>query len=337
LRGYRSVNNPEEAQQLLAEAEDVAEEIEVTQEKINTLLEIASSYKEVGDPEPAADILSRAMKLCGELESAPYAGRAEDYEKDVALATIAARFALLQHFDEAERVLEEIDDPYQFAAAQAHVALEYDKAGQKEKALSLLADALEVARDEEVYGEHTLALRESLFSVLATSYATAGHSEEALQTAGFISDPDLRFGTLREMAKTFVQEGKVNSLAEAAEMIKRVYAKVLYNVGVSDAFAETSQAELAASTLHQALADTEMIDLAYEKAPALMEISARFAQKGEVEKASELLFNALENIALIKGSYQKARALIVLDGKYRDAGLSPGEREEKVLPEISPA
>jgi tetratricopeptide (TPR) repeat protein len=335
LRGHRSGSQPDEAQQLLAEARETAEEIDITQEKINALLEIASSYKEVGDSESAAEILSRVLSLCRRLESGPDVR--DDYEKDSTLANIAARFATVQHFDMAEQVLEEIDDPYNFAAAQADIALEYHRAEQREKALTLLGDALEVARDENVYGEQTLALRERLFSVLATSYSTAGHSEEALQVAESISTPDLRFGTLREMAKTFVQEGKIDSATEAADLIEGAYAKVLYDLGLRDALAEASQEELAASILQRALADADMIELAYEKALALMEIAAGFARKGEAGTASELLFNALETVPLIKDSYQRARTLIILDGKYKDAGLSPGEREEKVQQEISPA
>jgi len=289
----------------------------------------------MGQEDHAYEMLSQALELCDEFEGVWQAGMPKDYEKDKSLANISARFAQLQRYDEAERIIERIDSPFPFAAAQTEVALEYDKIEQREKALTLLADALEIARGEEVYGEHTLMLRESLFSAIATSYAAVKHTEEALQVAGLISDAGVQFGTLREIAKTCVRSGNHNCINQAAEMLQNAYAKAWHGIEVSDAFAEAEQAELADRTLYQTLEGVETIELPYEKALVLMEIAARLAPRGHEARASELLFNSLQAITMIKGNYQKACALIVLDDKHRKIGQSINEREESVLQEIA--
>jgi tetratricopeptide (TPR) repeat protein len=323
-----------EALEILLEAMKAAEEVEFSEQRISTLLEIAALYKESGQEEQAFELLSRAHQLCNEFDGSTPVGMSTSYAKDGALAQIAGRFAALQRYDQADSVVEEIEDPFQFARATIMVALEYHRAGRSTEALTWLTQASEIVRDEEVYGEYGLRERERLVDGLALSYATARHYEEALQVTELMNSQDQRQGTLREIAKLCVSSGNNSKAFEVSEMIKDSYARALCEVEVVDAFVEAEQLELADHTLSQALLSAAAIELPYEKALALMEIASRFMRREQTAKAFSILFEALTTVALIEGNYHRSRALINLAGKYTEAGLEAGERERKVLQEM---
>jgi tetratricopeptide (TPR) repeat protein len=317
--------NPE-ALELLLEATKAAEEVEFAEQRIDTLVAVAALNKKCGQEEQALEILARAHHLCNE---------SEDLAKDPALAQIAGGFAELQRYDQADQVIEEIEDPFQFAHATAKVALEYHRAGDGARALTLLADASEIGRDEDVYGEQTLMMRESVLDELAICYALAGHYEEALQITGLMNSQDQQHRTMGEIAKLCVRSGNNSRLFEVTEMIKDNYARVLCEVEIVDAFISSEQLALADHTLSEALARTATIERAYQKAQALMEIVPRFARREQAAKASEVLFEALATVALIDDSYRQSQALINLAGKYLELGQKAGQREETVLEEMT--
>lgn len=313
--------NPE-ALELLPEATKAAEEVEFPEQRISTLVAIASLNKKCGQEEQALEILARAHHLCNE---------SEDLAKDPALAQIAGGFAELQRYDRADQVIEEIEDPFQFAHATARVALEYHQAGDSARALTLLAEAMEIGRDEEVYGEQSLRVRESLLDELAVCYALVGHYEEALQITGLMNSQDQQHRTLGGIAKLCVRSGNNSRVFQVSEMIKDNYARALCDVEIVDAFIASEQLALADHTLSEAFARTATIERPYQKALALMEIAPRFARREQATKASEVLFEALTTLAMINDSYHQSHALINLAGKYSELGQQAGKREQTVL------
>jgi len=323
-RAFQDGRNPE-AMELLPEASTVAEEIEFPDQRISALVGIALLNKKGGQEEQAFEIMSRAHRLCNE---------SEDLVKDPTLAQVAGGFAALQRYDSADQVIEEIEDPFQFARATAKVALECHRAGDSTKALTLLAQALEIGRDEEVYGEQSLLTRETLLDELAVYYALAGHYEEALQIPELMSSQDQQHRTLGEIARLCVRSGDHGRVFQVAEMIKDNYARVLCDLGIVDAFIAAEQLALADHTLSEALVRAATIDRAYEKTLALMEIASRLARREQAAKAAEVLFDALNTLALIDDRYRQAHTLIRLAGQYSELGQQAGEREAAVLEEM---
>lgn len=310
-----------EALELLQEAFEAAEEIEFSEQRTSTLTAVASLNKKCGQNEQALEILSHAHRLCSEFE---------DFAKDANLAQIAGGFAELQRYDQADRVIEEIEHPLQFAHATAIVALESHKAGNKDRALTLLADAMEIVRDEDVYGEQTLLMRESLLDELAVCYAMVGHYEEALQMTEWLNSQDQQHRTLGQIASLAVRSGNNPRAFQASEMIKDNYARVLCDIGMADAFIASAQIELAGHTLTQAYTRAATIERAYQKALALLQIANRFARE-QTARASEVLFEALGALAMIEDSYHQSQALVNLAGKYLELGQPVGPREQTVL------
>ncbi len=311
-----------EAAELLQEATKAAEEIEFAEQRISILVSIASLNGKCGQPEQALNILTRAHQLCKE---------SEDLAKDPALAQIAGGLAELRRYDQADQVIEEIESPFQFAHANVKVALECYQAGDSTRALTLFADALEIARDEEIYGAETLMLRETLLYKLAVCYATVGHREEGLQVIGMMDSHDQQHRALGEIAKMYARSGNNSQVFEVLGMIKDDYARVLCEMEIVDAFIASDQFDFADHMLPEALARANKIERANQKASALMEIAPRLARREQATKASEVLFEALSALQMIDDSYYQSLGLINLAGKYRELGRQPGQREQAVL------
>src|SRR5207244_8257956 len=104
-----------EALELLQEATNAAEKIDFAEPRISILVSIASLHEKCGQAAETLDILARAHQLSKESEGPA---------KDSALAQIAGGFAEVHRYDQADKVIEEIENPFQFAHANVKVALE---------------------------------------------------------------------------------------------------------------------------------------------------------------------------------------------------------------------
>src|SRR5204863_8393232 len=126
------------------------------------------------------------------------------------------------------------ENQFEFAHANVKVALECYQAGDSIRALTLFADALEIGRDEEVYGAETLMMRETLLYKLAVCYATVGHREEGLQVIEMMDSQDQQNRALGEIAKLYVRSGNNTQVFEVIEMIKDDYLRVFCEMEIVD-------------------------------------------------------------------------------------------------------
>lgn len=311
-----------EAVELLLEATTVAEEIEFFEQRISTLVTIASLNKNCGREAEAFELLSRAHRLCDD---------SADFAKDTALAQIASGYAELQRAEQADQVIEEIENPFQFAHATANVALEYHKAGDSSRALTLLTQAIETVKAEGAYGEQSLMMRESVLDELARYCALVGRFDEALEMMGLMNSEERQYRSLAEIAKLCVSSGNHNRVFQVTELIKDNYPRVLCEIEIVDAFIAAEQMPLADRVLAQAVARTAEIQRPFQKAMALMEAGSRLAHREQAVRAAEVLFEALTTLATINGYYLQSQALVKLAGKYRELGQEEGQREQAVL------
>jgi tetratricopeptide (TPR) repeat protein len=313
----------EDTEALLVEATACAEEIEFFEQRSSTLITIAAIHKKRGSVDRALELLTRVHHLIDESD--------DGLAKDAALSQIAVALAELQRFDQADQMIEEIENPFHFAHATAGVALEYHKAGDSTNSSRLLAEALEIVRSEEVYGQESLSMRENLLDELASDYAIVGHYEEALQIAGLIESDDQRHRSLGGIAKLCVSSGNNNRAFQAMELIKDNFARVLCEIGLVETLVSTQQHELADHVLTEAFARTASIERPYQKALAMMEVAQRFALREQAAKASKVLCEALTTAASIESNYLLSQALIGLGDKYATLGQELGDREQQVL------
>jgi len=317
-----SEGRDEEALERLQEAIQAANEIEFPEQQIPTLATIAALNHKCGQDEEARQILERAYRLCAE---------AEGFDKDSVLPQIAGGFAELRRYDQADQVVQEIKAPFQCADATVKVASACYQAGDIDKALTLLAEAVEIARDEKIYGEQTMIMRENMLNALAIGYATVSHYDESLQVVELMVSLNQQNLTRTEISKLCVTSGNNNRAFEVSGLIKDNYARVLCELELVDAFIASEQLESADHTLSEGLTHATEIEMPYQKALALIEIAPRLARREQTSKAAEVLLEALTTLALIRDSHQQSLALIQLADKYRESKLEAGEREQAIL------
>jgi tetratricopeptide (TPR) repeat protein len=320
-----SEGRDEEALEHLQEASQAANEIEFPEQQIPTLATIAALNQKCGQDEEARQILERAYRLCDE---------SEGFDKDSVLPQIAGGFAELRRYDQADHVVQEIKAPFQCADASVKMASACYHAGDIDKALTLLAEAVEIARDEKIYGEQTMIMRENMLNALAIGYATVSHYDESLQVIELMVTAGQQNLTRTEIAKLCVTSGNNNRAFEVSELIKDDYARVLCELELVDVFIASEQLESADRTLSEGLTHATEIEMPYQKALALMQIAPRLTRREQTPKAAEVLFEALTTLALIKDSHQQSLALIQLADKYRELKLEAAEREQAILEAI---
>jgi tetratricopeptide (TPR) repeat protein len=328
------VERRDEAAGLVEEAAGAAGESEFSESRISALTELASLYKGLGEDERALEALSDARRLCDDFEGTLSVGLPKTFARDEALVQLAAGFAGLKRFDLAEQVAEEIENAFRFASALTKVALAYHAGGDGAKTSENLAEALEVAREEEVVGGYGLAERDRLLAELADGYLTAGDAEEALRTAGMISVEESRHEALRRLATLWARSEGDGPAFRAAEMIGDVYARTICWLDLAEAFADAGHPDAAARASSRALSDAEAIEHAYGKASALMDAASASARRGEAEAARALLRRSLTAISSIRDNYQRALALVSLAGKSGALELEATEADRDILEEM---
>jgi tetratricopeptide (TPR) repeat protein len=325
------------ATELLRQATRAVESIEFSEGRINTLLGVASLYKEAEEYETASQLVSRAFRQCDEFEGARYQGLPETYSRDEALAKIASSFAELHNYEQADQAIEQIEHPAQAAVAVANLAVEHHKESRTDQAQALLKEALEITEDVQINSDRELREQDFALSKIAASFATTGNYQEALRTAARIASDAHRNETIITIAKLAVRAGNDKSVSEAENAIDDPYQKTRYRLDLSDIHLEHGQPELAESVLDQTLSETKSISNHYYRAEALITIAHKLRQGEQPNKlaeVSEILFQALDTIASIENKYQQTFAMVDLANEYHEAGLVAGEKEQAVVERI---
>jgi tetratricopeptide (TPR) repeat protein len=214
----RKIKAQDESAELIEEAASAADEIDFPQQRIEARVRIAAWYKDNDQTEQGVEVLSKARTDCEEIDGS---------DRNAALYQIAAAYAGLREFNTADQLLEEIEDPYEFCHASAAVAVEHYQAGDQNAALKLLADGLEVIKDEPVYGERSLITRRAVLGSLAETYALIGRLEDALQVTELQDSEEQQDSTLAQIAFTSASSDDPNTAFKVFEKIKDDSMRVL--------------------------------------------------------------------------------------------------------------
>ena len=315
-----------ESAEIIEEAELAAQTIEIPLQRIVARVAIATWYKDHNQPEQAAVVLSKARHDGKETERR---------DRDVALEQIAVAYAELLDFTSADQLLEAIEDPFQFSQATAAVALAHHQAGDETAAIKLLADGLEVVKDEPVYGQETLIRREAALESSARTYAAIGRVEDALGVTELLDSDEQRDASLRQIAIVSPPTDNPSLAFKVFEKIKDDSLRVLCEVDVARAWTRADQLALADHLLSNASADVARIERPYQRSMCLAELAQAYEVREQPQRASENLFEALKTAATITGSYLQARALLALAVKYQELSRPAGEAERQILESIT--
>jgi hypothetical protein len=314
------INNGETADDVLAESQTQAEQIEFAEERIQLLLEIAARRIEAKQNEQAFAILETVKQLSSSLESR---------FRDQILTQTSALYAHAGNFEQAERILAPVADKQQTALAHAAIALEYKAAGETEKSIASLEESYAVLKSQREREIRDSRARFSLMATLAVRFAQFGRFERAIETA--IENPieEMRSSALGQIAAVCAANGRGDIAAQAVNAIEDLAARSLALVLVSDGEIKNGDAEKSLQTLSEAHLLAEEVEQLPARSTVLNDIAIRFVERGDRERAGEVLRENLETIRLILDETQQAISLANTAEIYDrfDLELTDAERE----------
>ena len=323
----------DESLNLLAEAREVAEDIESAELKVFALIAIASVYEELADREHCLETLNRAIDVCDDFENGNLIGLSASFPKDEALLEILQALLRLQDLSTATDVADAIDDRFLFARANLVLAVARGKGSQPSKAAEHLDEAMALIVELKPYGEREAAVLDSLIIDLAMSYANCSDYDKARRIIHSITSKENQRLALTELGKLCVSTGYDRRVLGIADDLGSSYDKVQYWLGIYDSTSQ-SLPELSERALAKASANAEGLEQPVEKSEALTEIALRFAKSQRTTRAESLFQAATRALTLIEGSFMKARALLRLAKASQDTGRKPNRDEHRLLEEI---
>jgi tetratricopeptide (TPR) repeat protein len=324
-RQARQLEAQDELAELIEEAVAAVESIDFPQQRIEARVRIAAWYKDSDQTEQGVEVLNSARSDCEEMDPS---------DRNASLGQVAAAFAGLRDFTSADQLLEEIEDPYDFCHATAEVAFEHYQAGDQNAAIKLLADGLEVIKDEPVYGERSLIVRRAVLRSLAETYVSIGRLEDALQVTELLDSEEQQDSSLTQNAFTSASSDDPNTAFKVFEKIKDDSMRVLCKVNVVRAWTRSDRLELADHLLSNASAEVAKVEWPQQRTRCLAELAQAYELREQPGRCAENLFEALKAAAMIKGSYLQARALIGLAIIHKELTRPTSEAERQVLEEI---
>ncbi len=227
--------------------------------------------------------------------------------KTIALSEIAGKYTAAKQFEQALLVARTIQDDTVKASVLAGISNKVSEAGQKEKAIEILSEALRIIKYDKAFALVVkVGQKEKALEIIL----------ETLQAARIIEDPDAKATALFEVAGKYFEVGEKGKATEilsealqTARTIESYSGKASALVDIAGKYAEMGQFD-------KALRVARTIESYYMKASALAEIAGEYAKAEQFDQAIQVA-------RAIKGYYRdyfKASALAEIVGEYARSG-----------------
>jgi tetratricopeptide (TPR) repeat protein len=256
-------------------------------------------------------------------------------DKDT-LTSIARAFAYAGASRPALQAVERISKDSDKLSALYGLALYSTESGEKESAVRLLSEAVEMAQRIGEIDHRTSAL-----GIIATSFANLGVKSEdrellleAVKTAEQIGEGESKAVALRQIAESFANLGeRVKDralLSEAVEMAQRI-GEIDHRTSalgiIATSFANLGVKSEDRELLLEAVKTAEQIGEGESKAVVLRQIAESFANLGERVKDRALLSEAVEIAQRISAIDYRISALKSITACFANLGEKMKDRE----------
>jgi tetratricopeptide (TPR) repeat protein len=323
-----------EAESLVRSAESDLSQIEYPEERINAALNVASVLRDLNRNDEAFEHLKQAGVLCKEFEESDAEALETVFVRDESLAQIASEMAHVGHLSEADSLLEDIGDAFQFARATVQLALAHHKNGNLDESLKLLKQSHEITADQPTYGEYGQRMRDTLLAEIAAASATCGFYEQALELPEEITDSDEKLRAIIRVAQTAANSQQDAHIKQASDKLRDEVSKASFWLSLSESFRANDQSESFADAMAQSIDNAKRITMPYEQSLILAEIGLRLAESSP-EKADSVFLKAVENLRSIESGYRRVAILLNLSQKYWKLDRQPGPEERVVFRDLT--
>jgi tetratricopeptide (TPR) repeat protein len=311
----------EEGLAMLERALEEADELELPEERNSLWLDVTVPLKTVDETERIGEILDEAEKEVTDIAS--------EVARDRALTRIVEMNASIGRFDKATELTETIEDPLQAVAAMVATVPHLREAGENEKALKLLDEALQLTNDTDVWEERSLTTKETLLAALSIRYFEADRLEKAREVVLSIQTENHQARTLYTLAVRAVEKGEVDAARKLMALIKEDYSRAVYWTELVEKFSE-EQSEAKADAMERARQDAPKAEILYQRVDAMLRVAAR----SDPAEGRAWYTKALETAAEIPGSTQQSLALLSLAQSYSAAELALMAAELELLRQL---
>jgi tetratricopeptide (TPR) repeat protein len=295
--------NTEQAAELLDRAAASAGDIEHTEERIRTFIDIGNSFVEAKRNDKAIEAYDKARSAAEELDNV---------HRDPFLAGTALGFLHAGSLDLAERTLDLVADKTQIASALLGYAKEFWNKEQRDDALESIEESYQILKSQREIETRDSRARFRLFTQIAAQFAGFGKGERAIEIAHSIEDPDEQVQALTQVAAILAARNEDEQSRQAVNAIHEDSSRVFALISMSDSKAKNENREAAVSLLDEAVHLAETVPQLSLRSVAYNEATRRYFDLGEKDKAGDSAALSLRTIAAIRDESRRAACLVDL-------------------------
>lgn len=297
-------------------------------QKVIGLTSVAREFIKTGQKQKGIELLHQALNAMS-----------PSHEEVLSLSSIAKGFAQAGQFQEALKVATTIPKKMIPIEAQtfASIASEQAKAGQKDQALNVLRQALQLVRAIQGRARDVKA---ATLSDISRAYVDAGRKDralltlsQALQAARAVKINNVE---LDKVAVAYAKAGQYKKALQIAKSIDYKGSQVDALIGMAREYVEAGEKDIASETLSQAIQANkaeEDEDGDEDQLSASVEIAVEYARAGRKDKASEVLFQTLQ-LSKTLDDDDKLGAMVKIAKAYATVGENIDAKAKKLLGEI---
>ncbi|MHA2612210.1 MAG: hypothetical protein V2G33_07510 [bacterium JZ-2024 1] len=301
---------------LLPLALQVAQSIEKEPDRSSAISHTAEAMAKAGKKEEAIVLLTRA------LQAAPSIGNESD--RASALSLLVRQMAKVglagkYLFNQALQIAVSIKDEKGRFTALSGIALSMAETGERRKAVTILKQAFQAAKNIQDEYERSFAVRSAIFVMEEGNLTEAGLFNQALQIALSIKDRSERTPALRSIALAMARSGErqkaitvFKQALQSAKGIEKEHAlsEEFYSIAFDMADADLVKEDL----FHRTLQIAQSLKYESYRSKALRDIATVMARKGFLDQAYTAAMSIEEPIPRLD-------ALAEIIWRLRQAGM----------------
>ncbi len=300
----------------------VADEINLSEEHIRALNDIAHHFSELKRNDKAIEILDKARQESEKLDN---------YRRDNFLSNISVHFFRAGSIDLADRTLDLVTDKYYISATLLGFAEQYFAQNETEDAIDALEESYEILKSQGDKEIRDSKARFELFAVIAIRFATFGKFERAIEIADENQFESSRVAALSQIAQTAIIKAKDDFAKQSVNLITDDSERVMALVSLSDAYKTINNNVDAVKYLDESHLLCETIPQLPMRVSAFNEIIVRFYQLEQKDKAREIATENLETISKILDASQKVSGVSDLHKIFEALKFELNDREKQIL------
>ncbi len=307
---------------LLAQATEIAKEIEFEEERIRAYLGISFQYIEATRNDKAIEVLDKARQFTETLASS---------HRDSFLSQISQGFMKAGSLDLADRTLDLVKDKYEIALTVVGYAEEFHSNGEENEALEALTEAYAILKSLRESETRNSRAKFNLLGIIAVRFAGFEKPEKAIEIA--IENPfdEIRNNSLAQIAVVCQTQENVEMVKQAINSIDDEAEKTFAIIGLSDVSRKRDQTAEALTELNDAYFHLGAVPQLSMKSLIFNRLSERFQMLNQSETARKLCSENLQTISQILDESHRVSALADLAATFEELKFELNDQDKNIL------